>query len=337
MINLTIDKNDAGQRLDRFLRKYLHRAPLSMIYKMIRRDVRVNGRRALQKTVLAEGDQISLYISEEQLRIYTERPSRQITAKRTFRIIYEDGNLLVVNKPAGLLIHGDGREKKNTLVNQVTDYLIQKGEYHPGQAKSFSPAAVNRLDRNTSGMVIFGKSAEALRDAAEMIRDRGCIEKHYLTVVRGIFQEHTVLTGHLRKEETKTSHKVSILRGQEENSRIVITEVTPLASGDGMTLLDINLVTGRTHQIRAHLAAEGFPVVGDVKYGDRELNRKLSGEYGLKSQFLHAYRLEFRKAYRSLSGMQGRCLIDPLPVSLDRMACQLFGEDWKTVYENSIS
>ena len=330
MINLTIDKNDAGQRLDRFLRKYLHRAPLSMIYKMIRRDVRVNGRRALQKTVLAEGDQISLYISEEQLRIYTERPSRQITAKRTFRIIYEDGNLLVVNKPAGLLIHGDGREKKNTLVNQVTDYLIQKGEYHPGQAKSFSPAAVNRLDRNTSGMVIFGKSAESIRDAAEMIRDRECIEKHYLTVVRGMFQEHSVLTGYARKDET--DRKVTVLRTQEENSRLVITEVTPIVSGGGMTLLDISLITGRTHQIRAHLASEGFPVAGDVKYGDRELNRKLFAEYGLKSQFLHAYRLEFRKAYRSLAGMQGRCLIDPLPASLERMACQLFGDGWKTIY-----
>ncbi len=330
MIKITIDKNDAGQRLDRFLRKYLQRAPLSMIYRMIRRDVKVNGRRAEQKTVLKEGDELILYISDEQLDRLTEKKSSQPAAKRTFRIIYEDEGILIVNKPAGLLTHGDSREKKNTLVNQVIDYLIRKGEYVPRQEKSFTPAAANRLDRNTSGMVLFGKNAETLRDLSAMIRERGSIEKHYMTVVKGIFPEYRILTGKAEKDEK--NNRVMIRGEDSEKGRLVVTEATPLASGGDMTLLDINLVTGRTHQIRAHLASEGYPVAGDVKYGDPLLNRQLLLEYGLKSQFLHAYRLDFRRTAGSLSGLQGRSFTDPLPEALGKMAGHLFGDAWKHVY-----
>ena len=330
MIRITIDKNDAEQRLDRFLRKYLHNAPLSVIYKMIRKDVKLNGRRAEQKTLLREGDELSFYISEEQMKSYTEKIARQPSARRTFRVIYEDQDLLIVNKPGGLLTHGDAKEKKNTLLNQVTDYLIQKGEYVPGKEKSFSPAAANRLDRNTSGMVVFGKNAEALRTMAAMIREKDSVGKYYLTVVRGEFREHTVLTGRAEKDET--ANKVKILKPESENGQFIETEVHPLVSRNGMTLLEIHLITGRTHQIRAHLAAEGFPIVGDAKYGERDLNRRLASEYGLQSQFLHAYRLKIRKAYGVLSGLQGRSFIDPLPAALEGMADRLFGKGWKTVY-----
>ncbi len=327
---MTIEKNDAEQRLDRFLRKYLHNAPLSAIYKMIRRDVKVNGRRAEQKTLLREGDELALYLNEEQLKQYTEKKPHQPTVRKTFRVICEDPDILIVNKPAGLLTHGDSREKKNTLVNQVTDYLIGKGEYVPGRERTFSPAAVNRLDRNTSGMVIFGKNAEALRTLSAMMRERDAVEKHYLAIVKGDFREHVILTGRAEKDEQ--NNRVRIFQDDGETGRAIETEVTPVLSDRGMTLLDIHLITGRTHQIRAHLAAEGFPVVGDVKYGSRELNRKLFSTYGLQSQFLHAYRLDFRKAGGILSGLQGRSFIDPLPVTLDRMACRLFGEAWKSVY-----
>ena len=281
--------------------------------------------------MLREGDELSLYIQDDQLRQYSQRSDRQPAARRTFRVIYEDPDLLIVNKPAGLLTHGDAKEKKNTLLNQVTDYLIQKKEYIPGREKSFSPAAVNRLDRNTSGMVIFGKNAEALRTMAAMIRDRECVDKHYLTIVKGCFREHVVLTG--RSEKDERNNRVHVYKKDAENGRIIETEVTPLISAGGMTLLDVRLITGRTHQIRAHLAAEGFPVAGDVKYGDRNLNRKLASVYGLKSQFLHAWRLEIRNAYGSLSGLQGRVFTDPLPAIPDQMACRLFGEEWKAVYQ----
>ena len=333
MIRITIDKNDAEQRLDRFLRKYLHNAPLSVIYKMIRKDVKLNGRRAEQKTLLREGDELSFYISEELMKSYTEKTARQPSARRTFRVIYEDPDLLIVNKPAGLLTHGDAREKKNTLLNQVTDYLIQKGEYIPGKEKTFSPAAANRLDRNTSGLVVFGKNADALRTIAAMIREKDSIGKYYLAVVRGEFREHAVLTGRAEKDEK--TNKVTILKPENENGRLIETEVKPIAIHNGMTLLEIHLITGRTHQIRAHLSAEGFPIVGDAKYGERDLNRRLASEYGLQSQFLHAYRLEIRNAYGVLSGLQGRSFIDPLPVTLGRMAEQLFGEEWKTVYRQA--
>lgn len=332
MIRMTIDKNDAGQRLDRFLRKYLHNAPLSAIYKMIRKDVKVNGKRAEQKTVLQEQDELFLYISEEDLQKYTERSARRpVSVRKTFRVIHEDRQVLIVNKPAGLLTHGDSREKKNTLVNQVTDYLIQKGDYQPRREKTFSPAAANRLDRNTSGMVLFGKDAQTLRTLSAMIRERDRIEKHYLTVVRGDFPEHRVLTGSTAKDESRNQVKIS--RDSSEHGREIITEVTPVVSNGEMTLLDIHLITGRTHQIRAHLASEGYPVAGDSKYGDRELNKKLLSDWHLQSQFLHAYRLNFKEAPSPLERLSGQSFVDPLPPVLDRMACSLFGEEWKSIYQ----
>ncbi|MGI6205902.1 MAG: RluA family pseudouridine synthase [Anaerovoracaceae bacterium] len=330
MIKVTVGRNDAGQRFDRFLRKYLKNAPLSVIYRIIRKDAKVNGKRAHRDTGLAEGDEISLYISSEDFSKFTEKKkSDERPPKRTFGIIYEDDNILVVNKPAGLLIHGNAAEKRDTLVNQVTDYLIKKGDYSPRAEKTFSPAAVNRLDRNTSGLVLFGKNSESLRELAAMIRERGCIEKHYLTIVKGVYSGPQVLRGTVTKDENK--NRVSV-GAAGDSGRPIETGVALAAAGDGVSLLDIDLVTGRTHQIRAHLASAGYPLAGDSKYGDPEFNSLMRRRFGLNGQFLHAYRLTVNKAGDPLKYLTGRTFISKLPKALEKTADALFGTEWEKLY-----
>ena len=180
MVKLIITENEAGQRLDRFLRKYFRKATLSFIYKLIRKDIKLNGKRAKEDTMLCTGDELSIYIPEEKAKeLATD--SRKKTSKRQFKIAYEDDNILIVDKPWGLLTHGDSHEKKNTLVNQVCGYLQDKGEYDPSKEKTFTPAPVNRLDRNTTGLVVFGKNSAALRNLTRSIREHDNMEKYYMT------------------------------------------------------------------------------------------------------------------------------------------------------------
>ena len=233
MIEIEIGPNDADQRLDRFLRKYLRGASLSRIYRMIRKDVKVNGSRAGNETVLQCGDRLSLYLKEEELRRYHPENMRGRTgAGKNFSVAYEDENILAAVKPFGLLTHGDGREKKHTLVNQVTDYLIGKGEYVPRVEKSFSPAAVNRLDRNTTGLVLFGKNGMALRTLNRMMKDKDAVGKYYLTVLCGVLKEERILLGNLEKDEKKNLVTIS------KTGRAVETRVRPVAySSDGRSHL----------------------------------------------------------------------------------------------------
>ena len=342
MIRITISENDGEQRLDRFLRKYLSSAPLSGIHRMIRKDVKVNGRRVSGETRLRAGDELSLYISEEQLADYTKKENRQAAGRRTFKIAYEDGQILAAVKPAGLLVHGDGKEKKDTLVNQVTDYLIAQGDYVPRVEKTFSPAAANRLDRNTSGLVLFGKNAAALRALADLIRRRGCISKRYLTVVAGDLQEELHLTGRLEKNEETNRVTVSadpresasqpgregVQKSTAGSGKAIETIVRPLTGNGQLTLAEVELITGRTHQIRAHLAAAGYPVIGDAKYGSAAANRKAAEKYGLQHQFLHAYKLIFNETEEPLDSLRGKSITAGLPKKLQKMAESAFGTEW---------
>ena len=186
MVKLTITENDGNQRLDRFLKKYLKNAPLSHIYKLIRKDVKLNGKRAKADTMLSDGDELVLYIADQQMEEWRQ-PKKKIIVKRQFGIAYEDDYLLVAEKPMGLLTHGDSREKKNTLANQVCGYLQQKGEYDPAQEKVFVPSPANRLDRNTTGLVLFGKNSIALQTLNRMIRDK---EKIINNLSKLIYQYH---------------------------------------------------------------------------------------------------------------------------------------------------
>lgn len=320
MITLEITENDDHQRLDRFLRKYFKNAPLSRIYKMIRKDVKLNGKRAGEDTMLASGDLLLVYISDEEHELL-HRKKKTAGARRQFQIAYEDQNILAVEKPSGLLVHGDEQEKKNTLSNQVIDYLIQTGDYVPRIEKTFTPAPANRLDRNTSGLVLFGKNSQALRTLALMLREKGFVRKYYLTIVAGNLRRELTLSDYLVKDREK--NKVRILSETTAAAAAIRTIVRPLAHRNGFTLAEVELVTGRTHQIRAHLQKAGFPVIGDEKYGDPAVNRKMKQEFGLSSQFLHAYRLVFEDAPPPLDYLAGTVVTAPLPAYLEQIQMAL--------------
>ncbi|MDO5491448.1 MAG: RluA family pseudouridine synthase [Bacillota bacterium] len=304
MVKITIGANEAGQRTDRFLRKYLRQAPLSAVYRIIRRDLKVNGRRVRQETMLREGDELVLYLSGEELDGLT-RPAKSVSVRKQFRVVYEDEAVLIADKPKGLLTHGDQKEKSNTLVNQVCGYLQEKGEHDPAAERTFRPAPVNRLDRNTSGLVIFGKTAEALRLLTALLREKDRIRKFYLTIVCGRLEKERVITDDLVK--TEKGNCVHVRKGGEEGGKSALTRVRPLRTGKRFTLVEVELITGRTHQIRVHMANLGYPLAADPKYGDPAVNRKLK-QRNLTTQLLHAGRLEFGDMPQELSGLSGKSL-----------------------------
>ena len=329
MIKLIINENQGGQRLDRFLKKYFDKAPLSHIYKMIRKDVKVNGKRMAAESMLSAGDELTLYISEENASAL-QKPPRQVKAKKQFVIAYEDENILAAEKPFGLLTHGDRTEKKNHLANQVMDYLIEKGEYNPRIDRTFSPAPANRLDRNTTGLVLFGKNAEALKELNRLIRERNCINKYYLTIVCGRLEKPLELCDRMTKDESL--NMTSVIPLETEEGKVMETYAFPLEYGrlDGrwFTLTEVKIVTGRTHQIRAHLANAGFPLLGDVKYGSPAVNRWASSKFGLNTQLLHAQRLEFADCGDSpmLKYLNGKTIEAELPENFARIKKIIFGK-----------
>ena len=259
-----------------------------MIYKTIRKDVKVNGKRAHEDTILQEGDQLSLYIPEEKLNDLTRQQTRR-RVKRQFRIAYEDENLLIVEKPSGLLTHGDSREKKNTLANQVCGYLQEKGEFDPSKEKSFVPSPVNRLDRNTTGLVIFGKNAETLRSFTRYIRERQYVSKYYVTLVKGNLKEKLVLRDRIAKDH---GTNISQVTDDAKEGKSAETFVTPIASKNGFSVVEVELVTGRTHQIRVHMEFAKHPLVGDPMYTAGAPSAP-QADLGLDRQFLHSFRLDF--------------------------------------------
>lgn len=321
MVKLIIEKNDGNQRLDRFLKKYLKNAPLSHIYKIIRKDLKVNGKRAKAESILSEGDELSFYISEDQLNEYT-RIKKKPVAKRQFGIAYEDERILVAEKPFGLLTHGDAREKKNHLANQVCGYLQQKGEYDPARERTFVPSPVNRLDRNTTGLVIFGKDSEALQVFNRMIRDKSRINKIYLTITAGEIRDTLILSDKMEKDEK--TNTVKVIPSGSEHGKTMDTVVRPVMTGHGYTLAEVELITGRTHQIRAHLAKAGYPIIGDAKYGDFEVNRKVKRKFGQTTQLLHAYKLVFSDMEEPFAYLQGKEITAELPKDFARIKEKIF-------------
>lgn len=297
MREIIITKNQKDRRLDRFLKKYFEKSTLSFIYKMIRKDIKVNNKRVKNDYVLKEGDVVSVFLDDET--IDNLKRNRQITqVGKQFKVAYEDKNILIADKPYGLLTHGDKTEKKNHLTNQVIDYLIAKGDYNPAGETTFVPAPVNRLDRNTTGLVIFGKTGEALQEMSKLIRERGNISKKYLTIVFGAVKEELHLVNYMTKDENK--NLVTVYKNPGDNERemkLMETHAKPLGQGqykgETFTLMEVEIITGRTHQIRAQLASGNHPIIGDIKYGNKKLNLWSKRNLKNSTQILHAYKLEF--------------------------------------------
>lgn len=316
MKEIVIEVNDAGQRLDRFLKKYLCNLPLSGVYKCIRKDIKVNGKREKEEYMLKEGDILSLYVSDLDFDAWTKKKERR-KAKRQFTIAYEDDDMIVVCKPFGLLVHGDKTEKKDTLANQVVDYLIEEGSYNPRE-KTFVPSPVHRLDRNTTGLVVFGKTAESLRELSAMFREEHSsrIHKYYYTIVHGQLKEEMHLKNKLLKDEER--NKGIVLKEDDPRGKYIETIVRPIYAAKNYSLVEVELVTGRSHQIRAHLASIKHPLVGDTKYGGKEISSKQgTWSLGRTTQALHAARLI----------IDDKEFTAPLPIAWRSMQIDLLGDE----------
>ncbi len=285
--SFTVTKNDADKRLDSFLSKALPNLPKSLMYKYIRKKrIKINSKRAEINTHLHEGDIIDLYINDE---FFEKSETRYdfLSASKNLDIVYEDKNIMLLNKKAGLLSHPDDSEYIDTLITRVKRYLFEKGEFKPDDELSFTPALVNRIDRNTSGIVIAAKTAEALRVLNQKMKDRE-IHKYYLCILHGTpKKKEGILEGYLEKNESK--NKVFISQGQKDKSKLIRTKYRVIKSKGNLSLTEVELLTGRTHQIRAHFASIGHPLLGDGKYGTNALNKKS----GLKKQCLCSYKLAF--------------------------------------------
>ena len=288
MRELTIGKNDAGQRVDRFVSKALPLLPPALLQKYIRlKRIKVNGGRAQRDQRLREGDVLQLYINDE----FFDKPREDNLFLTLFRpsldIVYEDENLMLLNKRPGLVVHADETEKVNTLINHIQAYLYQKREWNPRWENAFTPALCNRIDRNTGGIVIAAKNAEALRILNDKIRGRE-IEKSYLCVVCGRPKPaEGRLEGYLFKDAVK--NQVYVTKKPQPGAKTAVTEYRTLCSARGLSLVECRLLTGRTHQIRAQMAAAGCPLLGDGKYGRERINRT----YGETGQMLYSYKLTF--------------------------------------------
>lgn len=287
MKEIIINKNDAGQRVDKFLLKTFKNLPPSLMYKAIRKkDIKLNSKRCQPDSKLAVGDALAMYIKDEFLE-ETYSKEEFLRAPSKLDVIYEDENILLINKKPGLIVHPDKNYHFDSLVARLQHYLYKKGEYDPQSENSFVPALVNRIDRNTGGIVIAAKNAETLRILNQKMKQRE-LRKFYLCIACGKFETQTdTLTAYLEKDEK--NNKVRLYSEPREGAKIIKTKYSVIAERGDFSLLEVELLTGRTHQIRAHLAFEGHPLLGDIKYGNPRANK----EKGYTRQALFSYKLKF--------------------------------------------
>lgn len=301
MKEFIINRNDAGQRLDKFVLKAVPRLPQALMYKAIRnKRIKLNGKRAEISSRLREGDAVQMYLNDEFFGSAAETEFLSVPA--ALNIVYEDENILLIDKRCGMVVHEDDYGTADTLINRVKRYLYDKGEYDPESENSFAPALCNRLDRNTGGIVIAAKNAEALRILNQKIKNRE-IEKLYLCVVVGIPpKKHDTVTAYL--EKNAADNTVTVSDRKTSSNKTIITTYTVLKTNKKLSLLEIKLDTGRTHQIRAHMAHIGCPLLGDGKYGINKVNK----EYKIKTQALYSYKLkfDFRSDAGCLSYLDGK-------------------------------
>ena len=312
-----IEKNEAGQRLDKFLAKYMNEASKSFFYKMMRKkNITLNGKKCEGNEKLAEGDVVKLFLAEDTIEKFSSVQVQEVK-KVDLDIIYEDDEIILVNKPAGMLSQ-KAKETDESLVEYLIDYLLGSGKLTESGLRAFRPSVCNRLDRNTSGIVAAGKSLAGLQMLSGVFKDRS-IHKYYQCLVSGEIRDVKTVDGWLLKDEKK--NQVRILtdveakrfegKGGDEEPKRIRTKYEPIATDGRFTLLKVTLLTGRSHQIRAHLASLGHPIVGDFKYGG--VSKVNPSGRTVKYQLLHSYRLEFPKLAEPFAYLSMKVFEAPLP------------------------
>ncbi|MGN0354565.1 MAG: RluA family pseudouridine synthase [Muricoprocola sp.] len=320
-----VSANEAGQRFDKLLGKYLNLAPKSFIYKMLRKkNITLNGKKASGSEITQIEDMVKIFLSDETFEKFSTVKLGQEPEASSFEsqmkwgrikplepemILYEDEHIMILNKPVGILSQ-KAEESDISMNERMISYLLHTGAVDEIQLQTFRPSVCNRLDRNTSGILLAGKSLTGLQFLSRLLKER-TVHKYYTCLVKGDVTDAQRIEGYLKKDEEK--NQVMVYDAPVEDAKKIVTQYQPLQTGQKATYMEIWLITGRSHQIRAHLSGIGHPILGDMKYGDRSLNEELRKKFGLKSQLLHSSRIEFPEIEGTFSYLSSRVFSAPEP------------------------
>ena len=316
-----VNAHESGQTLEKYIKKVLNTAPLSFIYKLFRKkDIKVNGHWEKEKYVISEGEEISIYVTDAQLEEFNKKFVYSANDDVKKWILYEDKNVILINKPRGVLVQKDDNYNDKPLDQMVIEYLMYKGEYDPQNDLAFKPGPAHRIDRNTSGIVIFGKNHDALAYLFELFQKHELIGKHYLCLVTGDIESEGTVEVPLRKNFDTKKVVVAPLSSGAKPAKTIYH---PIERFGDFTLLDITLVTGRTHQIRVHMSYIRHHVVGDGKYGDFKVNNMIDREYDFKNQFLHASEVHFGELKKPLNDLSRKSFKALMPEEYNELLDKL--------------